>query len=100
MGVHSGPTPLDVEVVEPQTRTTSRGFRSMRCVTRCGRVADPGDVLFGNVPGGLGAEKVRGEAVLRAENLHADQATVFEVEDDFWKVVLVIERNRDREPPT
>jgi hypothetical protein len=72
----------------------------MRCVTRCGRVADPGDVLFGNVPGGLGAEKVRGEAVLRAENLHADQATVFEVEDDFWKVVLVIERNRDREPPT
>jgi hypothetical protein len=45
------------------------------------------------------AEKVRGEAILRAENLHADQATVFEVEDDFWKVFLVIERNRDRDSP-
>jgi hypothetical protein len=52
------------------------------------------------VSAGLGeAEKVRGEAVLRAENLHADEATVFEVEDDLWKVVLVIERNRDRDPP-
>jgi hypothetical protein len=56
---------------------------------------------FVNVPGGLGeAEKVRGEAVLRAENLHANEATIFEVEDDLWKVVLVIERNRDRDPPS
>jgi hypothetical protein len=57
--------------------------------------------VLGNVPGGLGeAEKVRGEAVLRAENLHANEATIFEVEDDLWKVVLVIERNRDRDPPS
>jgi hypothetical protein len=52
------------------------------------------------VPGGLGeAEKVLGEAVLRAENFHADEATFFEVEDDLRKVVLVIERNRNRDPP-
>ena len=38
------------------------------------------------------------EAILRAENLHADEATVFEVEDYLWKV-LVIERNRDRDSP-
>jgi hypothetical protein len=55
--------------------------------------------VFLNVPRGLGeAEKVWRKAVLRAENLHADEATVFEVEDDLWKV-LVIERNRDRDSP-
>ena len=51
-----------------------------------------------NVPGGLGeGEKVCGEAVLRAENLHANEATIFEVEDDLRKVVSAIDQYGDRD---
>lgn len=60
-----------------------------------------GATAFGNVPGESGeAEKVRGGPTFAARTSTPTRRPSLKVEDDLWKLISVIELNRDRGSPT